>query len=73
MAAKRKTLPNHFDVLIKTGSLEAQRVCELIDAPFFLNDLQNALSCEEGDIMAKTFEKETGLSILVTKDMCKQE
>ena len=52
--------------------VEAQRVCELIDAPFFLNGLQNVLSCEEGDIMAQTFEKETGLSIFMTEDMCKQ-
>ena len=52
--------------------VEAQRVCEIIDAPFFLNGLQNALSSKEGDIMAQTFEKETGLQVFMTEDMCKQ-
>lgn len=28
--------------------VDAQRVCELLDAPFFLNGLQNVLSCDEG-------------------------
>lgn len=52
--------------------VEAERVCEIIDAPFFLNGLQNALSSKEGDIMAQTFEKETGLQVFMTEDMCKQ-
>ncbi len=52
--------------------VEAQRVCELLDAPFMLNGLQNVLSCDGGDIMADTFEKETGLPILMNEDMCKQ-
>ncbi len=52
--------------------VEAQKVCELVGAPFFLDGLQNVLSCDEGDIMATTFEKETGLSIFMTEDICKQ-
>ena len=50
--------------------VSAEEVCEIIDAPFLYQGLQAVLSCDDGEIMADSFEKESGLYIYADNHIC---
>lgn len=49
----------------------AKDICGIADAPFFLDALQKALPQEDGERMAATFERETGLPIFMYNEECR--
>lgn len=51
--------------------VNAEDVCEVVDAPFFLDALKKALACEDGEEMAAAFESGTGLPIFMDDEMCR--
>ena len=50
--------------------VSAEEVCDIIDAPFLLDALTKTLSCEDGETMVETFEKETGLPVMMFEEDC---
>lgn len=50
--------------------INADEICDTICAPFLLEGLKKALSCDDGDAMAQMFETETGLHIYADKVFC---
>lgn len=45
--------------------VKAEDICTIADAPFLLEALKETLSCTDGEKMAETFEKSTGLPVFM--------
>lgn len=54
-------------------SASADEICEIIDAPFLKQKLSDVLSCDDGEIMAETFEEKSGLHIYADAQICADE
>lgn len=52
--------------------VEAEAVCDTINAPFLLEALKKTLSCGDGERMAAVFEEETGILIFMDETECKK-
>jgi len=52
--------------------VEAEDVCDIVNAPFYLEGLQKALAADDGETMAALFEEGTGLPILMSDDECRE-
>lgn len=53
--------------------VEAEDICDIIDAPFYVEGLQKVLAADDGEEMADTFELETGLPIYMDDDLCEED
>lgn len=52
--------------------VNAEDVCNTVNAPFLLDGLRKTLSCNDGETMADTFEYETGLPIYMDDALCEE-
>ena len=48
-------------------------LCEVLDAPFFLDALEDTLSREDGEEMAEAFERGTGLAVMLWPEECAEQ
>lgn len=52
--------------------VRAEDICNILYTPFYLEGLKKTLRAQDGETMAETFEKETGLPLYMDIDLCNQ-
>ena len=52
--------------------VEAEDICDIIDAPFYLEGMKKVLAADDGETMAAIFEEETGLPIYMDDKSCEE-